>query len=226
MSKRRAGTAVGCLALLAATTAMAAPAHADPETATVTVDDAWAILADGDNERVAFVNTSREAFCTPEQVAAENAFLAWLQGGEQGDPPEFPAVLGEVPVTFEVHAIAAGTLRATALTEVPVSLWTFEDGKSWAAGNLVGPCLDTDGLVDGTTETVAAGAFQGAGTGWWGLKDNDWAGAGPRANVWGDRLTARLSGPAGELSYAVDLKNLAKSGEYLRGSSAFRLRVL
>ncbi|WP_377645041.1 hypothetical protein [Oryzobacter terrae] len=224
--RRRVVTTLGCLGLLAATALPALPAQAAPVTATVTVDDAFMLLADEDNDLVAFANVTRAGFCTAEQVAAENAFLAWLVGGEVGDPPEFPLALADEPVTFFVHELGPGNLRATATTVVGVDLWTFEAGKSTTAGNLVAPCIDTDGLLDGTAVPIAAGTLFASGEGTWSMKDNDWEGAGPRANVWGDLLSARLSGPGGDYSYSIQLKNLARPQEYLRGASSYRLRPL
>ena len=49
---------------------------------------------------VVLVNMDRETYCTPEQVAWEEAFIAWLEGGEVGDPPEPPAE----PEGFELVA--------------------------------------------------------------------------------------------------------------------------
>ena len=48
------------------------------------------LFPDFDLGLVVFINMDRETFCTPEQVAWEEAFLAWLEGGEVGDPPEPP----------------------------------------------------------------------------------------------------------------------------------------
>ena len=219
---RLSGTVIGCLSLLGVALV---PAHADPADVVV-VDDVVATIADDTNDLVAFGNTTRAAFCTAEMVAAENAFLAWLEGGEVGDPPQFPDATGAVEVPITEKAVGDGNLRVSFSVAVPGELWTFEEGKSAIEGNLVAPCIDTDGLLDGTSTAIGAGELIAAGEATWSFKDNDGEGAGPRTNVWGDRITASLSGPGGDYSYTVVFKNQARGGEYLKGSATFTLRAL
>lgn len=217
---RVAGSMVACLTVLAAGVS---PAAADPPT-TVVVDDVWATIADGTNDLVAFVNTTRDDFCTDEMVAAENAFREWVLGGEVGDPPEFPVVVSATPVTITEKNVGSGNIRVSWDATVPVELWTFEEGKSPSLGNIWSPCIDTDGLMDGTDTAIAAGELFAEGTGQWSFKDNDAQASGPRANIWGDRITALVSGPTGDYSYTVVFKNQIRDFEYVKGSATFSLK--
>jgi hypothetical protein len=216
-------TALGCAALLAGA---ATPASADPPVGTVTLEDAWTIRADGTNELAAFVNITREAFCTPEEVAAEQAFLEWLRAGAVGEPPgDYPYAPAAVLLDMTVQDVGRGNLRAMGSATVPVELWTFEAGKSWAAGNLVSPCLDTDGVDDTTGAGITSGALLAAGSGLYALKDNDWAGTGPRTNVWSEALTAAVTGGSVDYTYTFDQKNMQREGEYLKGADRFTLKA-
>jgi hypothetical protein len=217
---RLTGTMVACLAVLAVGST---PAAADPPT-TFIVDDFVATIADGSNDLVAFVNTTREDFCTDEMVAAENALRDWVLGGEVGDPPEFPVALGATPMTITEKLVGSGNIRASFDAMVPIELWTFEEGKSPSLDNLWSPCIDTDGLVDGTDETIAAGELFAAGSARWSGKDNDLEGSGPRTNIWGDRIAATVSGPTGDYSYTVVFKNQGRDFEYIKGSASFVLK--
>ncbi|MGA8044823.1 MAG: hypothetical protein WCA30_01015 [Dermatophilaceae bacterium] len=217
---RLAGTVVVCLTVLALGSA---PAGADPPI-TFTADDFFATIADGTNDLVAFVNTTREDFCTDEMVAAETAFREWVLGGEVGDPPEFPAVLGLAPIAITEKNVGSGNIRGSFEGTVPIELWTFEEGKSPSLENLWSPCIDTDGLVDGTDEAITAGEFFAAGTATWSAKDNDLEGSGPRTNIWGERIAATVSGPTGDYSYTVVFKNQGRDFEYLKGSATFALK--
>lgn len=218
---RLSATVIGCLSLLGV--AMV-PAHGDPAD-TFPLDDVVATIADDVNEVVVFGNTTRDAFCTPEMVAAENAFLAWLVGGQVGDPPEFPVALGATQPVATAKDVGGGNVRFSFEGTVPVELWTFEEGKSPAEGNIIAPCIDTDGLLDGTSTPIGAGELFAAGEGTWTFKDNDAEGAGPRTNVWGDRIVASLSGPGGDYTYTVVFKNQGRDGEYLKGSASFTLHA-
>ncbi|WP_392544190.1 hypothetical protein [Oryzobacter telluris] len=225
--RRRIASAIPCVAAAVAVVALGAPqAGAGTPQTTVVETERYFILADHVNNVVAFVNTTRDVACRPEVAAAEAALFAWIQGGEVGDPPEFPATEGAVPIEFSVHELRRGNLVASASTRVPVELWTFEEGKSPQAGNLFGPCFDTDGLVDGTSDPIEPGSMLASGTGTWTYLDNDWSGSGPRSNPFGDRIVASLSGDGGDYSYTVQLKNLVVRGEYARGWDSFRLRAL
>ena len=86
--QRLAATVIGCAALVAAGMA---PSHADPA-ATFIIYDGLGIFVDDTNDMAAFVNTTREAYCTDEVVAAENAFLAWQQGGKLATHPSSPSL--------------------------------------------------------------------------------------------------------------------------------------
>jgi hypothetical protein len=211
---------VACLAVLALGST---PAGADPPT-TFIADDFFATIADGTNDLVAFVNTTREDFCTDEMVAAENAFRDWVLGGEVGDPPEFPVVLAATPITITEKNVGSGNIRGSFEGMVPIELWTFEEGKSPSLNNLWAPCIDTDGLTDGTDEAIAAGEFFAAGTAKWSAKDNDLEGSGPRTNIWGERIAGTVSGPTGDYSYTVVFKNQARDFEYIKGSATFALK--
>ena len=173
---------------------------------------------------MAFVNTTRDDFCTDEMIAAENAFRDWVLGGEVGEPPEFPAVLAAEPITITEKNVGSGNIRASFTGTVPIELWTFEVGKSPSLGNIWAACIDTDGLTDGTDDAIAAGELFAAGTATWSGKDNDLQGSGPRTNIWGDRIAATVSGPTGDYSYTVVFKNQGRDFEYLRGSENFALK--
>ena len=214
------GTALGCAALVVG--AMV-PAHAGPATMTETFDDIWNIAADGTNEVAAFVNTTRDAYCTPDMLAFENALVAWLATDRSTPGPTYPGHLADRPVTVSLMAVGSGNFRLTASTQVPVELWTFEGGKSSAADNLVQPCVDTDGIVDGTDEGTKPGELLAAGEGTLTSKDNDANGTGPRTNIWGDRLTASLSGPEGQYTYRATQTNQGRPDNYIKGWSHFSL---
>jgi len=143
--------------------------------------------------------------------------------GEVGDPPEFPVTLGAIPLEASAKDVGTGNVRFAFKESVPVELWTFEGGKSAAEGNLVAPCLDTDGIVDPTAIPVASGELFATGWGTWSVKDNDQFGTGPRSNVWGDRITAALSGPGDDYRYSAVFTNHVVRGEYT-GSATFTLR--
>ena len=217
---------IGCAALLAAAV-VPALALAAPPTDTVTLDDVWDVRADGENNLAAFINISREALCTPEQVAAETAFAQWIADGAVGEPPQdYPEVFPAVPVVLTVQQVTATNLRALGSATVPVELWTFEEGKSWDAGNLLGPCIDTDGVVDLTGEAIAPGELLASGEGDFLIRDNDFFQGGPRTNIWGETLSAEVSGPDGDYSYTFVGKNQARGGEYVKGAARFHLRAL
>ena len=218
---RLSGTLIGCAALLGVGIV---PASADPAV-TFAVDDVVATIADDTNDLVAFANTTRAGFCTDEQVAAEMAFYDWFIGGEVGDPPEFPVAVGATEVMITEKDVGSGNIRVSFDATVPVELWTFEEGKSTQLENLRSPCIDTDGLVDGTNTVIAAGELFAAGTGHWSFMDNDGMGTGPRTNVWGDKIDAMVSGPSGDYRYGVTFKNQARDGEYVKGSATFSLRA-
>lgn len=214
------GTALGCAALLMGALV---PAHAVPATHTEVFDDVYTIAADGTNELAAFVNTTRDTYCTPEIVAFENALVAWLATDRSTPGPTFPGHLADRSVTASLMAVGGGIFRLTASTQVPVQLWTFEGGKSYAEGNLVQPCVDTDGIVDGSDQVTEPGQLLAEGEGTLTSKDNDANGTGPRTNIWGDRLTASLSGPGGKYTYRMAQTNQGRPDNYIKGWSHFSL---
>ena len=128
------------------------------------------------------------------------------------------------PITITEKAVGSGNLRVSFTATVPIELWTFEEGKSTSLGNLWAPCIDTDGLIDGTDSAIAAGELFAAGTATWSFKDNDFEGTGPRTNIWGDRIAATVTGPTGDYSYTAVFKNQARDFEYLKGSASFTLK--
>ena len=223
MTPWTARTGLGLVSAAAAAAALTAPAAADPAT-TFVADDVLAVIADGTHDLVAFVNTTRDNFCTAEMVAAENAFRDWVLGGEEGDPPQFPAVVAAAPITITEKIVGSGNIRSSFTGTVPIELWTFEAGKSPSLENLWGACIDTDGLLDGTNDALAPGELFAAGTATWSAKDNDLQASGPRTNIWGDRIAASVAGPTGDYSYSAAVKNQARGGEYVKGSGSFSLK--
>ena len=128
---------------------------------------------------VVLINTDRETYCTAEQVAWEEAFLAWIEGGEVGDPPEPPAE----PEGFDLVSIqdietgqgaVVSKFRGSGLV---VEIWELD-----ADAALVGPCTDTDDALH----------LIGSGTARFMGNDNDLFGSGTRGNAFGDRGIARL----------------------------------
>jgi hypothetical protein len=155
------------LATSSATTALAAP----PEKFTEPI-----ILVSPDFELglVLFVNTDRETLCTPEQVAFEEAFLEWIEGGEVGDPPESPVdPAGVELVSFLVQETGKGAVVQHILAnELPAEVWEMDPD---APG--IGPCTDTDDVLHRI----------GTGTAKFRANDNDLFGSGTRGNAFGDR---------------------------------------
>lgn len=138
------GVAVAVLGLAVA--GMAAPAAADPGSAsqvvtTVDVRPATARVGDDENGFITFVNKSRADLCTPERIAYEQAFLAWLDGGEQGDPPPEPpsSQQGVKDVQFTQRTAPAATTFAIEGADLPVEVWKLEDDPDGL------DCTATDG---------------------------------------------------------------------------------
>ena len=138
------------------------------------------------NGVVVFVNSDRASYCTPEVVQSENDFIAWLEGGMVGDPPDPPLGTltgfpdGLEPVRFQAKETGKGALvYSVNEDDLYIELWEMDDNP----GN-VGPCLDTDGteasLASGTTTYQA--------------QDNDLFGTGTRGNAFGNRGRAELGG--------------------------------
>jgi len=128
---------------------------------------------------VVLINTDRETYCTAEQVAWEEAFLAWIEGGEVGDPPEPPAEPeGFDLVSFQDVETGKGAIvskfRGSGLY---VEIWELD-----ADAALVGPCTDTDDAL----HLIGSGTARFIGN------DNDLFGSGTRGNAFGDRGIATL----------------------------------
>jgi hypothetical protein len=119
--------------------------------------------------------------------------------------------------------VGKGPVRLSFDAEVPVEVWTFEEGTSSALQNLIAPCVDTDGIDDLTGETLEPGALLTEGNGSWSAQDNDAFGTGTRTNVWSDRIHADLSGPGGDYRYQGRIWNQDRRGEY-RGTAQFLLQ--
>jgi hypothetical protein len=142
---------------------MAAPAAADPGTAShvvTTVDVRPATVRIGDDQHgyLIFVNKSRADLCTPERIAYEQAFLAWLDGGEQGDPPPEPASSqqGAKEVQFTQRTAPAATTFAIEGPDLPVEVWKQED--------------DPDGLDCTATDGPGAALFATGAMTWRSLR--------------------------------------------------------
>ena len=130
--------ALGALLLAGST---APPASAGPP---LDFEEAFAFTGpDVDNGFVVFINTSREAFCSAEQVAREQAIIDWLEGG-MVDP--FPEWALERPDGFEtwtplVVDTPKGAVAHLNESGQHIELWRLDDPAD-APG--VGACTDTD----------------------------------------------------------------------------------
>ena len=172
-----------CAAALLAVSA-AAPASAAPPGQN---DVPFFFLAPDTNlGLVVFINMDRATYCTPEIVAWEEAFIDWLEGGEVGDPPEFPgAPDGFDPVRIQETETGQGALvqllRGSNLT---IELWEMDPDAP-----LIGPCTDTDD----TLNRIATGTATLMNN------DNDLFGSGTRGNAFGNQGLAFLEGEDGTL---------------------------
>ena len=137
------------------------------------------LFPDEANGLVVLINTDRETYCTAEQVAWEAAFLAWLEGGEVGDPPEPPAEPeGFDLVSFQDIETGQGAVVSKFKgSGLFVEIWELD-----ADAAFVGPCSDTDGAL----HLIGSGTARFIGN------DNDLFGSGTRGNAFGDRGIARL----------------------------------
>lgn len=131
--------ALGAMLLLGVT-ASPAGAGGPPEV----FEDPFAFTGpDLDNGFAVFVNTSREAFCTQEQVERELAFIEWIEGG-MVDP--FPEWALERPEGFEtwtplVIDSPKGIIANLDESDQYIELWRLDEPED---GFGVGACLDTD----------------------------------------------------------------------------------
>lgn len=180
MTITRPRKALAGLAVAAATiTALAVPAEAGPPMRGETVGFAY---GDFDNGYVVLINTSRETYCTPDALEAEQRFLDWLVGGEQGDPPPPPEYgPGLDPIATVVptgNGTAVGRAQAD---DAYVEMWEFGPD---AVG--VGPCLDSAGADRFATGTARYRA-----------RNNDIFETGTRAVAVGERGRAVVEDTAG-----------------------------
>lgn len=153
---------------------MAAPATAAPPDK---FEVPFTILfPDLENELVVFVNTDRDAYCTEEVVQWENDVIAWLAGGEMGDPPPEPAFPdGFEGITVQVKETGQGAIVALVKgSDLNLELWNIDSEEDRP---LVGPCTDTDD----------DGIFFAAGTVSFQANDNDVFASGTRGNSFGDQ---------------------------------------
>lgn len=121
--------------------AAAAPVSASPSSTTVEVRPATVRIGDDENGFLIFANMSRADLCTPERISYEEAFLAWLDGGAQGDPPVEPpsSQQGVKDVRFTRHTTSAATTSTIDGPALPVEVWKLEDDPDGI------DCTATDG---------------------------------------------------------------------------------
>lgn len=164
--------AAGVLAISAAATALAGPPARFTE-------QTLFLFPDTNFGLVVLINTDRETYCSPEQVAWEEAFIAWLEGGEVGDPPEPPAEPdGFAPVAFQQKETGQGAIvQLFKASGLAVEIWELDSDAP-----LVGPCTDTDDAMN----------LIGSGTARFMGNDNDLFGSGTRGNAFGDRGMATI----------------------------------
>jgi hypothetical protein len=135
---RRRRALAGLAAAAAAMTALAVPAEAGPPIRGERVGFAY---GDFSNGYVVFINTDRQTYCTDEALEAEQAFLEWVMGGEQGDPPPEPVYgPGFDPVATVVPSGPRTAVGRVNADDAYVEIWPFAPD---AVG--VGPCLDSYG---------------------------------------------------------------------------------
>jgi hypothetical protein len=196
--------------------ATAAPAQARPEP----YSEAWVFVVpvfDEDLTGALFLNTTREAFCTPEQVAFEAALTEWLQTPEEErddmapEPPQMEPS-GLVPLTGRRNELRPGdetqppvvVLHASA-SGLPAEFWAFDPGIVDEDTLGVGPCLDTD----------QANTRLATGTGDWRIGTNNEFGSPTRAAAFGDTVRISLQGAGGTFVYKANFRNrLTPGGEY------------
>jgi hypothetical protein len=163
---------------------------------------------DDDVNGVVFLNMDRDAECTEEYVAWEQAMVEWYEAGNEGEFPVAPpedSPSGVDMVTWHdvmlpnVHD--RDVLLEQSMAEgVHAELWTFHDGIQ-SPDDLRTPCLDTQG-----GERVATG------TGGWRLVDNDVFGSGSRGNAWTWTHYATLTGSDGSTWEYRDVTRGVRTG--------------
>lgn len=169
------------LALLVVGVSSASAASGPPDRTTETFP---ILFPDFENGHVVFINTTREIICTPDQIAFEE----WILGGEIGEPPgpgfEFNGI---DPIAIQSKMVRDGVIVQLAKgSNLHTELWVLDED---AVG--VGPCTDSDDEL----EKFAEGASR------WQGNDNDLFGSDTRANAFGDRGKASLTGVEDGQSY-------------------------
>ncbi len=152
---------------------------------------------DFENGFVVFLNTTHDAICTDEQIAAELALIEWFpiwgeaffqyldenMGDPTGFPGEFPPAEPPRPDGVESFVVQQKETGKGAIVEsnrgsnVPVEIWRQVEEPPG-----VGPCTDTLG-IDGPFATGTATAI---------ALDNDLFGSDTRGNAFGNHLVATL----------------------------------
>jgi hypothetical protein len=162
--------------------AIAGPASAAPP---VKLADRFLFLApDTRLGLVVIMNIDRATYCTPAIVGWEEAFIDWLDGGQVGDPPEFPgAPAGFDPIRIQDKVTGKGALvHHVRGSRLRIELWQMDAGAP-----LVGPCTDTDDAMHRI----------GTGTATFSNNDNDLFGSGTRGNAFWSSGLAFLTDEAG-----------------------------
>lgn len=131
------GGATLLLALAMVPTATAAP---------VAVEDPFAFTGpDFQHDLAIFVNTDRASFCTPQQMAFEQAVRDWLDGGSQGPFPEdpVPPPVGFVGLPAYFLDTPLGVIATTRgkVDGLTMELWKLDDPADQLG---IGACLDTN----------------------------------------------------------------------------------
>lgn len=147
---------------------------------------------------VFFVNTTREDFCTPGMLQFEADVIAWIEGGEVGEPPEYPGdPEPHAPLTGQrIETRSGAAVVRVSADDLHVEVWAFDDGIVDEETLGVGPCLDTD-----EADTLLA-----SGTASWLVMDNDRYGSGTRGNPWRDHVEATVTGEGGTWTWTVDFR--------------------
>lgn len=126
--------------LLLGVTASPASAAGPPEV----FNDPFAFTGpDFDHGLVVFINTSREAFCTDEQTAREQAFVDWIEGGMTDPFPEWALERPEGFETWTPKVIDSphGVIANLKESDQYIELWWMDEPEDSFG---VGACLDSD----------------------------------------------------------------------------------
>ena len=134
--------------------------------APVAVEDPFPFTApDFDNGLVIFVNTDRASFCTPEQVAFEQAVQDWLDGEMQDPFPDEPAPVGFVGLPAYLLDTPMGVIATTRgkVRGLTMELWRIDDPADQLG---IGACLDTNDANE--LFASGTGSFSGLTTDYFG----------------------------------------------------------